>query len=311
MWVERNERADRSRVAQWKRAGPITQRSVDRNHALLGKLFSHTLTHTHTHVPILTRNIIRITDNTITILSLHSSSSRWGVRMHIFHAFHPPTPTPIPNPTFYAFSSQLPPLDHLPQHLIIPIPSLFPTFPYTWSPSLLTQYSLSTTIIHLYPSLTNTQSYQPLLPTITNHLLNHHSTLSITQHILHPLLPSHQLTNTHTHAHTHTHTHMQSIPSSITHSLPPSLSLPHSLPVDKSPTMNSFNLHVNKHDQLLAGSLARHLVPWVCGFGSVDRSLTHSDWLVGQSDHVRMRQCVYYVSSNSMSMGIVGACSCC
>ena len=27
-----------SRVAQWKRAGPITQRSVDRNHALL-KLF--------------------------------------------------------------------------------------------------------------------------------------------------------------------------------------------------------------------------------------------------------------------------------
>ena len=30
----------RSRVAQWKRAGPITQRSVDRNHALL-KVFSH------------------------------------------------------------------------------------------------------------------------------------------------------------------------------------------------------------------------------------------------------------------------------
>ena len=29
----------RSRVAQWKRAGPITQRSVDRNHALL-KYFS-------------------------------------------------------------------------------------------------------------------------------------------------------------------------------------------------------------------------------------------------------------------------------
>ena len=26
---------DGSRVAQWKRAGPITQRSVDRNHALL------------------------------------------------------------------------------------------------------------------------------------------------------------------------------------------------------------------------------------------------------------------------------------
>ena len=26
---------DESRVAQWKRAGPITQRSVDRNHALL------------------------------------------------------------------------------------------------------------------------------------------------------------------------------------------------------------------------------------------------------------------------------------
>ena len=29
-WIGRN-----SRVAQWKRAGPITQRSVDRNHALL------------------------------------------------------------------------------------------------------------------------------------------------------------------------------------------------------------------------------------------------------------------------------------
>ena len=28
-----------SRVAQWKRAGPITQRSVDRNYALLSKLF--------------------------------------------------------------------------------------------------------------------------------------------------------------------------------------------------------------------------------------------------------------------------------
>lgn len=27
--------ASQSRVAQWKRAGPITQRSVDRNHALL------------------------------------------------------------------------------------------------------------------------------------------------------------------------------------------------------------------------------------------------------------------------------------
>ena len=29
----------RSRVAQWKRAGPITQRSVDRNHALLNIFF--------------------------------------------------------------------------------------------------------------------------------------------------------------------------------------------------------------------------------------------------------------------------------
>ena len=29
----------RSRVAQWKRAGPITQRSVDRNHALLNYFF--------------------------------------------------------------------------------------------------------------------------------------------------------------------------------------------------------------------------------------------------------------------------------
>ena len=28
-----------SRVAQWKRAGPITQRSVDRNYALLAKFF--------------------------------------------------------------------------------------------------------------------------------------------------------------------------------------------------------------------------------------------------------------------------------
>ena len=28
-----------SRVAQWKRAGPITQRSVDRNHSLLAKYF--------------------------------------------------------------------------------------------------------------------------------------------------------------------------------------------------------------------------------------------------------------------------------
>ena len=28
-----------SRVAQWKRAGPITQRSVDRNHALLVRIF--------------------------------------------------------------------------------------------------------------------------------------------------------------------------------------------------------------------------------------------------------------------------------
>ena len=28
-----------SRVAQWKRAGPITQRSVDRNYALLKILF--------------------------------------------------------------------------------------------------------------------------------------------------------------------------------------------------------------------------------------------------------------------------------
>ena len=29
-----------SRVAQWKRAGPITQRSVDRNYALLSSFFS-------------------------------------------------------------------------------------------------------------------------------------------------------------------------------------------------------------------------------------------------------------------------------
>ena len=31
---------DHSRVAQWKRAGPITQRSVDRNYALLVSFFS-------------------------------------------------------------------------------------------------------------------------------------------------------------------------------------------------------------------------------------------------------------------------------
>ena len=30
-----------SRVAQWKRAGPITQRSVDRNHALLMFLLNY------------------------------------------------------------------------------------------------------------------------------------------------------------------------------------------------------------------------------------------------------------------------------
>ena len=33
-----------SRVAQWKRAGPITQRSVDRNYALLKFFFSFRLT---------------------------------------------------------------------------------------------------------------------------------------------------------------------------------------------------------------------------------------------------------------------------
>ncbi len=37
-----NQKCKRSRVAQWKRAGPITQRSVDRNHALL-LMFSHFL----------------------------------------------------------------------------------------------------------------------------------------------------------------------------------------------------------------------------------------------------------------------------
>ena len=31
--------ASHSRVAQWKRAGPITQRSEDQNLALLGKFF--------------------------------------------------------------------------------------------------------------------------------------------------------------------------------------------------------------------------------------------------------------------------------
>ena len=38
-----------SRVAQWKRAGPITQRSVDRNHALLS-FFFNILTHSSTVV---------------------------------------------------------------------------------------------------------------------------------------------------------------------------------------------------------------------------------------------------------------------
>ena len=35
-----------SRVAQWKRAGPITQRSVDRNYALLVNIF-HPKIHTN------------------------------------------------------------------------------------------------------------------------------------------------------------------------------------------------------------------------------------------------------------------------
>ena len=41
-----------SRLAQWKRAGPITQRSVDRNHDLLNFYFSsaiflHLINHLH------------------------------------------------------------------------------------------------------------------------------------------------------------------------------------------------------------------------------------------------------------------------
>ena len=36
-----------SRVAQWKRAGPITQRSMDRNHPLLTSFFFSTHTHSH------------------------------------------------------------------------------------------------------------------------------------------------------------------------------------------------------------------------------------------------------------------------
>ena len=35
-----NSQSMQSRVAQWKRAGPITQRSVDRNYALLAALGS-------------------------------------------------------------------------------------------------------------------------------------------------------------------------------------------------------------------------------------------------------------------------------
>ena len=40
LWKQRSFLYDEcSRVAQWKRAGPITQRSVDRNHALLKEFF--------------------------------------------------------------------------------------------------------------------------------------------------------------------------------------------------------------------------------------------------------------------------------
>ena len=35
VWLAKATLQSLSRVAQWKRAGPITQRSVDRNHALL------------------------------------------------------------------------------------------------------------------------------------------------------------------------------------------------------------------------------------------------------------------------------------
>ena len=62
-----------SRVAQWKRAGPITQRSVDRNYALLRILFLflfsicvvncfHNLSLFHNHVPLAQR-IARWTSN--------------------------------------------------------------------------------------------------------------------------------------------------------------------------------------------------------------------------------------------------------
>ena len=42
-----------SRVAQWKRAGPITQRSVDRNHALLTLLLQQTSKHISFVIPLL------------------------------------------------------------------------------------------------------------------------------------------------------------------------------------------------------------------------------------------------------------------
>ena len=37
--IDKNHKPQVSRVAQWKRAGPITQRSMDRNHSLLRIFF--------------------------------------------------------------------------------------------------------------------------------------------------------------------------------------------------------------------------------------------------------------------------------
>ena len=60
-----------SSVAQWKRAGPITQRSVDRNHSLLGSFALSEETHMSHRVHRLAGNGICM-GCALTIVSLHS-----------------------------------------------------------------------------------------------------------------------------------------------------------------------------------------------------------------------------------------------
>ena len=43
VYTEQRKQIYKSRVAQWKRAGPITQRSVDRNHALLSETIYYSI----------------------------------------------------------------------------------------------------------------------------------------------------------------------------------------------------------------------------------------------------------------------------